>query len=80
MRCARETGVPKVQTRLAITSSGTLLSTTLAYLAARGRQPYISATFTATQVDFTKAGDRLIFIDDTQLKGAGRNDGRARLS
>ena len=63
----RETGVPKCNA-LGYCVGGTLLSTTLAYLAARGEQPYISATFLTTQVDFTKAGDLLIFIDDTQLK------------
>ena len=47
---------------------GTLLGTTLAYLAARGEEPFTSATFFAAQVDFTKAGDLLLFIDDAQLK------------
>ena len=47
---------------------GTLLGTTLAYLAARGEEPFASATFFAAQVDFTKAGDLLLFIDDAQLK------------
>jgi polyhydroxyalkanoate synthase subunit PhaC len=47
---------------------GTLLGTTLAYLAARGEEPFSSATFFAAQVDFTKAGDLMLFIDDTQLK------------
>jgi polyhydroxyalkanoate synthase len=47
---------------------GTLLGTTLAYLAARGEDPFASATFFAAQVDFSKAGDLLLFIDDTQLK------------
>jgi polyhydroxyalkanoate synthase len=47
---------------------GTLLGTTLAYLAARGEEPFASATFFAAQVDFTKAGDLMVFIDDAQLK------------
>ena len=47
---------------------GTLLGTTLAYLAARGEEPFSSATFFAAQVDFTKAGDLMLFIDDAQLK------------
>jgi len=63
----RETGVPKCNI-LGYCVGGTLVSTTLAYLAARGEQPYISASFLTTQVDFSKAGDLLIFIDDTQLK------------
>ncbi len=63
----RETGVPKCNV-LGYCVGGTLVATTLAYLAARGEQPFISATFFTTQVDFTKGGDLLIFIDDTQLK------------
>jgi polyhydroxyalkanoate synthase len=63
----RETGVPKCNA-LGYCVGGTLLSSTLALLAARGEQPIISATFLTTQVDFSKAGDLLIFIDDTQLK------------
>ncbi|MGD9785383.1 MAG: PHA/PHB synthase family protein [Hyphomicrobiaceae bacterium] len=63
----RETGVPKCNA-LGYCVGGTLLATTMSYLAGRGEQPFISATFLTTQVDFTKAGDLLIFIDDTQLK------------
>jgi polyhydroxyalkanoate synthase len=47
---------------------GTLLGTALAYLAARGEEPFASAAFFAAQVDFTKAGDLMVFIDDAQLK------------
>jgi polyhydroxyalkanoate synthase subunit PhaC len=47
---------------------GTLLGTTLAYLAAKGEEPFASATFLAAQVDFTSAGDLMVFIDDAQLK------------
>jgi len=47
---------------------GTLLATTLAYLAARGDERFHSATFLTTQVDFAKAGDLKMFIDDGQLK------------
>lgn len=46
---------------------GTLVGTTLAYLAARGERPIKSATFLTTQLDFTKAGDLLLFTGDTQL-------------
>jgi polyhydroxyalkanoate synthase len=63
----RETGADKVNV-IGYCVGGTLLGTTLAYLAARGEEPYASATFFAAQVDFTKAGDLLLFIDDTQLK------------
>jgi polyhydroxyalkanoate synthase subunit PhaC len=47
---------------------GTLLAATLAHLAARGHDPFASATFLTTQVDFTKAGDLKLFIDEAQLK------------
>ena len=63
----RETGVEKINV-IGYCVGGTLLGTTLAYLAARGEEPFASATFFAAQVDFTKAGDLLLFIDDTQLK------------
>jgi len=64
----RETGQQKCNA-IGYCVGGTLLSTTLAYLAARGgEQPIASATFFTTQVDFTKAGDLLLFIDDAQLK------------
>ena len=46
---------------------GTLLASTLAYLATQKRDLYASATFLTTQVDFSKAGDLLVFIDDAQL-------------
>lgn len=47
---------------------GTLLGSTLAYLAARGEEPFRSVTFLTTQVDFTKAGDLLLFTTDDQLQ------------
>ncbi|MEC9367931.1 MAG: class I poly(R)-hydroxyalkanoic acid synthase [Pseudomonadota bacterium] len=47
---------------------GTLLASTLAYMAATGDDRIKSATFLAAQVDFSKAGDLLVFIDDAQLK------------
>jgi poly[(R)-3-hydroxyalkanoate] polymerase subunit PhaC len=63
----RETGCDKVNV-IGYCVGGTLLGTTLAYLAARGEEPFASATFFAAQVDFTKAGDLMLFIDDAQLK------------
>jgi len=63
----RETSSEKINV-IGYCVGGTLLGTTLAYLAARGEEPFASATFFAAQVDFTKAGDLLLFIDDTQLK------------
>ncbi len=46
---------------------GTLLSATLAYMAARGDDRIASATFLTAQVDFTQAGDLLVFVDEGQL-------------
>lgn len=46
---------------------GTLLAVTLAWLAARGENGIASATFFATQVDFTHAGDLKIFADEEQI-------------
>src|SRR5690606_18782543 len=63
----RETGMEKINI-VGYCVGGTLLATTLAYDAATGRDNYNSATFFAAQADFTKAGDLLLFIDDTQLK------------
>ena len=63
----RETGQPKINI-VGYCVGGTLLASTLAYLAARGHDPYVSATFLTTQVDFTKAGDLKLFIDEEQLQ------------
>jgi polyhydroxyalkanoate synthase len=63
----RETGVDKCNV-VGYCVGGTLLATTLAYLAARGEEPFNSATFLATQVDFTNAGDLLLFTDEDQLE------------
>jgi polyhydroxyalkanoate synthase len=46
---------------------GTLLASTLAYMAAKKDHRIASATFLAAQVDFSEAGDLLVFIDDAQL-------------
>jgi polyhydroxyalkanoate synthase subunit PhaC len=46
---------------------GTLLAVALAYLAAQGQNPILSATFFAAQVDFTYAGDLLVFVDEEQV-------------
>ena len=47
---------------------GTLLSATLAYMAAKKDDRVHSATFFAAQADFSEAGDLQIFIDDVQLE------------
>ena len=63
----RETGQKQANV-IGYCVGGTLLATTLAHNAAKGHDPFASATFFAAQVDFTKAGDLLLFIDDAQLK------------
>ena len=62
----RETGTEQINI-LGYCVGGTLLGTALAYLAARGEAPFRSATFLTTQVDFSKAGDLLLFTNDAQL-------------
>jgi len=47
---------------------GTLLSVTLAYMAAKEDTRVKSATFFATQVDFRHAGDLKVFVDEEQLE------------
>jgi polyhydroxyalkanoate synthase len=46
---------------------GTLLSITLAYLAAKGEERVRSATLFAAQVDFTFAGDLMVFVDKERI-------------
>src|SRR5262249_7302875 len=62
----RETGVEKCNA-VGYCVGGTLLGCALAYLEARGEQPFESVTFLTTQFDFTKAGDLLLFTSDSQL-------------
>jgi polyhydroxyalkanoate synthase len=52
---------------------GTLLATTLAWLAEKRRQRVMSATFFAAQVDFTHAGDLLVFVDEDQISALERD-------
>lgn len=52
---------------------GTLLASTLAYLAEKRRQRVTSATFFAAQVDFTHAGDLLVFVDEDQISALERD-------
>ena len=47
---------------------GTLMAVTLAWMAAKGDKRIASATFFAAQVDFTHAGDLMVFVDEEQLK------------
>ena len=61
------TGVEKINT-IGYCIGGTLLSATLAYMAATGDERVNSATFFAAQADFSEAGDLQVFIDDEQLE------------
>ncbi|HKS63955.1 MAG TPA: class I poly(R)-hydroxyalkanoic acid synthase [Xanthobacteraceae bacterium] len=47
---------------------GTLMAVTLAWMAAKNDRRIASATFFAAQVDFTHAGDLMVFVDEEQLK------------
>jgi polyhydroxyalkanoate synthase len=51
---------------------GTMTAVSLAYLAATGQDRIASATFLATQVDFTHAGDLKVFVDEEQLDALER--------
>src|SRR3982074_3770 len=52
---------------------GTLLASTLAWLAEKRRVRVASATFFAAQVDFTHAGDLLVFVDERQISALERD-------
>ncbi|MCK6370411.1 MAG: class I poly(R)-hydroxyalkanoic acid synthase [Gammaproteobacteria bacterium] len=51
---------------------GTLLAAALGCMAARGDRRISSATFFATQVDFSEPGDLQVFIDERQLENLDR--------
>jgi polyhydroxyalkanoate synthase len=52
---------------------GTLLASTLAWLAEKRRVRATSATFFAAQVDFTHAGDLMVFVDEEQITALERD-------
>jgi polyhydroxyalkanoate synthase len=68
----RATGELRVHT-LGYCVGGTLLATTLAWLAENRRVRASSATFLAAQVDFTHAGDLLVFVDEPQITALERD-------
>jgi polyhydroxyalkanoate synthase len=68
----RATGEMKVHTA-GYCVGGTLLATTLAWLADKRRVRATSATFLAAQVDFTHAGDLLVFVDESQISALERD-------
>ncbi len=61
------TGAPKINA-LGFCVGGTILSTALAVLAARGEKPVASATFLTTLIDFTDTGILDVFIDENFVK------------
>ncbi len=62
----RETGIEKINV-LGYCIGGTLLGSTLAYLAAREEEFFCSATLLTTQLDFSMAGDLGLFTSDAHL-------------
>jgi polyhydroxyalkanoate synthase subunit PhaC len=47
---------------------GTMVASALGYMAARNDDRVNAATFFTTQVDFEKAGDLLVYVDDEQVR------------
>jgi polyhydroxyalkanoate synthase subunit PhaC len=68
----KATGEMKVHTA-GYCVGGTLLASTLAWLAEKRRVRVTSATFFAAQVDFTHAGDLLVFVDEDQIAALERD-------
>ena len=68
----RVTGEMKVHT-MGYCVGGTLLASTLAWLAEKRRVRVMSATLLAAQVDFTHAGDLLVFVDEGQISALERD-------
>jgi polyhydroxyalkanoate synthase len=67
----RATGELKVHT-MGYCVGGTLLASTLAWLAEKRRVRVTSATFLAAQVDFSHAGDLMVFVDEDQISALER--------
>ncbi len=69
----KATGEEKINT-VGYCIGGTMLSCTLAYLAAKDDLDQISSsTFLVTQVDFSEAGELTIFVDEKQLADMKQN-------
>ena len=65
------TGEPEVS-MIGYCIGGTLLSATLAYMAAKGDDRIKAATFCASQADFSEAGDLKLFTDKAQVDNLER--------
>ena len=72
------TGAPKINA-LGFCVGGTILSTALAVLAARGEKPVASATFLTTLINFTDTGILDVFIDDNFVKFREQQMGKGGL-
>jgi len=68
----KATGELKVHT-MGYCVGGTLLASTLAWLAEKRRVRVTSAAFLAAQVDFSHAGDLLVFVDEPQIAALERD-------
>jgi polyhydroxyalkanoate synthase len=68
----KATGELKVHT-MGYCVGGTLLASTLAWLAEKRRVRVTSAALLAAQVDFTHAGDLLVFVDEGQISALERD-------
>ena len=66
------TGESKVHT-IGYCVGGTLLAITLAYLGAKKKNRVVSATLFTAQVDFTHAGDLLVFVDEDKVAAVEKN-------
>ena len=67
---------PTASTPSAIASAARCWRSRLAYMAATGDDRIKSATFFATQVDFTHAGDLKVFVDEEQIADVEKQDER----
>ena len=61
------TGSEKVNT-IGYCIGGTLVAAALGYMAAKNDTRVNAATFFTTQIDFEKAGDLLVYVDEEQVK------------
>jgi polyhydroxyalkanoate synthase subunit PhaC len=61
------TGAAKVNT-VGFCIGGSLVASSLGYMATKGDKRVNAATFLTTQVDFEKAGDLMVYVDDEQVK------------
>ena len=66
------TGELKVHT-VGYCAGGTLLASTLAWLAEKRRVRITSATLMAAQIDFSRAGDLMVYIDESQVNTLERD-------